>query len=251
MFGKSTDAAWEKFGDRNPYFGVVTDDKYRRENLTEEGKAEFFRTGEAHVAEVLGKIRHRIDPAFTPARTLDFGCGVGRLTRALADMSPQVVGVDVSESMLALAREHCRERAGVSFVKSDDALSRVTGTFDFIHTFIVLQHIPPGRGTGIFQELYARLSPGGVGVMHVTYARRTGRAAWRTALRAWTPPVARKLVGLARGRFTGLFEPEMQMNEYDLNKLLHFLQRGGVRDVFLDFTDHGVYGAVLYFRKPS
>jgi len=39
------------------------------------------------------------------ARVMDFGCGVGRLTLALAKNFRQVEAVDVSASHLAVARE--------------------------------------------------------------------------------------------------------------------------------------------------
>ena len=37
-------------------------------------------------------------------RALDFGCGAGRLTRALAARFESVVGVDVADAMLDKAR---------------------------------------------------------------------------------------------------------------------------------------------------
>ena len=41
----STDRAWNEWGEKDPYFGVLTDDKFRRRNLTDEAKA--FVTGRA------------------------------------------------------------------------------------------------------------------------------------------------------------------------------------------------------------
>jgi hypothetical protein len=42
----------------------------------------------------------------------------------------------------------------------------------------------------------------------------------------------------------------MQMNEYDLNAVCLRLQRGGVRRMFVELTDHGgVLGTLLLFRK--
>ena len=38
-------------------------------------------------------------------KALDFGCGVGRLSQALADYFDRVVGADVSPTMIGLARD--------------------------------------------------------------------------------------------------------------------------------------------------
>ena len=37
-----TDQAWEKWGSQNPYFGVITDEKYRNENISAASKEEFL-----------------------------------------------------------------------------------------------------------------------------------------------------------------------------------------------------------------
>src|SRR4051812_38611679 len=112
----STDHAWKQWGEKDPYFGVLTADKFRRHNLTAEAKAEFLDSGRGHVEYVLAMLRKHIDPAFAPRRVLDFGCGVGRLVIPFAREADEVVGVDVSEGMLAEARRNCDD-AGARNVK--------------------------------------------------------------------------------------------------------------------------------------
>ena len=87
----------------------------------------------------------------------------GRLLLPLARISRHVVGVDVSDAMLREARKHCDARGitNVELVGSDDRLSRVQGSFDFVHSWIVFQHIAPRRGTAILEEVLARLERGG------------------------------------------------------------------------------------------
>ena len=69
------------------------------------------------------------------------------------------MGVDVSDAMLAEAKRNCRERNldYVSFVKSDDRLSCLEGTFDLIHSLIVFQHIAPRRVEVLVRGLLARI----------------------------------------------------------------------------------------------
>jgi len=144
----TTDAEWEKWGRQDPYFGVITFEKYRNQNLSESAKAEFFQTGKDHIEHVMDVCRKHIDSNFSPRRSLDFGCGTGRLLLPLAGISEAAVGIDVSDSMLKETRKNCTEHQidNVQLVKSDDQLSRLEGQFDFIHSFIVFQHIPVDRG---------------------------------------------------------------------------------------------------------
>jgi SAM-dependent methyltransferase len=72
-------------------------------------------------------------------RTLDLGCGEGRFSRDLKAIGHDVVGVDVSPSMVAAAREadpsievHCADAARLPF---DD------GAFDLVVAFMTLQDI--------------------------------------------------------------------------------------------------------------
>src|ERR1700688_2329023 len=92
----STDQAWEEWGRRDPYFGVVTDPRFRRSNITDDMKQEFFESGATHVRNLLETIRKHIAPDFKPKNVLEFGCCVGRLLIPFSVTAERVVGVDVS-----------------------------------------------------------------------------------------------------------------------------------------------------------
>lgn len=94
-------------GMNEPYFGVITHDEFRKSNLTDENRKEFFNSGTAHVESVLKKIREHIGPAFMIKQALDFGCGVRRLVIPLSEITENVTGVDVSDSMLGEAGKNC------------------------------------------------------------------------------------------------------------------------------------------------
>ena len=66
-------------------------------------RSAFFATGEAEIAHVLA-VADGLRPVARTGRALDFGCGVGRLTRALGTRFERAVGVDISEAMVAQAR---------------------------------------------------------------------------------------------------------------------------------------------------
>lgn len=241
----STDRAWEEWGRRDPYFGVLTNTKYRRANMDEQARREFFETGRGHVDHVMKTIRAYIDPGFRPTSVLDFGCGSGRVVVPFAKIAQQVVGLDVSQSMLDEAGRNCTEFGldNVRLLVSDDELSGLTGEYDLVHSFIVFQHIPPERGRLIFQRLLNFIAAGRVGAIHLLYGKQV-----HAASHGMPPP------GSARKKrhqpIAADADPEMQMNPYLLNEYLFLLQGAGVRQIHIEFTDHGgELGAFLFFRR--
>jgi SAM-dependent methyltransferase len=240
-----TDAAWEQWGRRDPYFGVITNPKFRRQELTDEGKHEFFESGRLHVDYLLGVIKKHLDQKFAPRRILDFGCGVGRTLPAFARVAEHVVGLDVSPSMLKEAGRNCRDRGAhnVRLVSSDDALSTADGAFDLIHSCIVFQHIPFPRGRLIFQRLLTRLAPRGIGASQFLYSK----AAYAEKFGISPPPVS--AAGQTRQRLPSGADPEMQMNPYNMTEILFMMQAAGARRLYSDFTDHGgELGLFIFFQ---
>jgi len=250
-----TDRDWEFFGATDPYWAVLTHERFLKANLTEQTLEEFYRTGEAHVDFVFDKITRHLGIRFDPRSCLDFGCGVGRVVIPLARRGLSVVGVDVAESMLREARHRCDELglANVTLLQGDDELSLVPGPFDLIHSYIVFQHIPCERGRRLFEGLLGRLADGGVGVLHFTYATTTRHVRRRGALRStlgFMARSARRVLARLRGP-APTPAPEMQMNSYDLNYILLRLQRAGVSQVWLECTeDQEEHGVILFFQKP-
>ncbi len=228
---------------------MITHEKYRKARLNDEVKQQFFESGYAHVAHVLETIERHVARDYSVRNALDFGCGVGRLVVPLAEVAETVTGVDVSESMLAEAGKNCEARGirNVRLCKSDDALSPLTGRFDFIHSFMVFQHIPVKRGEEIFANLLARLEPGGVCAVHFTYAKKNASRRLAAALKSYVP-FAPNIVNAIKGK--GFSHPVLQMNDYGVNALLATLQKRGVANFHAEFTDHrgGDLGIMLYFR---
>ena len=97
------------FGRDDPYFGVLSHEEYSGENLTPTGVEKFFKSGEAHVAQLLALIERTTIP-LRSGRVLDFGCGVGRLLIPLATRFCDANGVDVSEGMLTECKKNLEHR---------------------------------------------------------------------------------------------------------------------------------------------
>src|SRR6187431_386200 len=64
---------------------------------------DFMKTGEREIALLYHRFA-TLGLALPEKRALDFGCGVGRLTQALARRNQRVVGADISQGMIALAQ---------------------------------------------------------------------------------------------------------------------------------------------------
>ena len=143
---RDTDADWRHLGETDPFFGVVTDPKFHADAITPEAIDDFYETGRRDVWGIVDMVT-RLAGAPGP-RALDIGCGVGRLTEAMADLGYEVTGYDISPGMLDKAG--ARSGGRVNYV--DQIPSE---PFDWVNSFIVLQHIPPeadradGRRAGV------------------------------------------------------------------------------------------------------
>ncbi|MEO7712236.1 MAG: class I SAM-dependent methyltransferase [Gemmatimonadaceae bacterium] len=242
---------WERLA-RDPYYAVLNEDGYRLDQDTGDARARFDASGEEDVSRTIAEIRRFIDSDFRPTQALDFGCGVGRLTIPLARICANVTGVDISQTMLDEARRNVDARglSNVAFVGSAEyfaATSAPQRTLDFIHSYIVFQHIPVAAGMWLADALVRRLVPGGVGALHFTYARRTTRLRRAVHRLRRVVPGMNILANAVQRR--PLLEPLIPMNQYDLGALITLLGDRGCTHVHARLTDHGGHmGAMLIFK---
>ncbi len=236
---------WEHYGKEDPYYGVITDEKFRNSNLNEELLDEFLESGNQYLKKIWIDIDKLNETDFFPQRSLDFGCGVGRITIPLALKSKEIVGVDISDTMLAEARKNSKIKGltNLEFVKSDTELSKVNGDFDLIHTFIVIQHIPPKLGYLYFEQLLKRLRNGGIGVIHLTY--KTEGSFLSNIYRDF--PFIYSLRRMIKGGDKFL----IPMYGYDLNKIFELLQLNSCHKCSVKFTYHDNKGLILTFKKEK
>jgi ubiquinone/menaquinone biosynthesis C-methylase UbiE len=155
---------WNDLAEQDALHAILTDPSKRQ------GKwdiADFMATG---VAEIDTVTNHLAQIGYLPnakGSALDFGCGVGRLTQALAQRFSSCVGIDISQHMIqeadALNRyAHCRY-----ITSSDPVIPFHDASFTFIYSNIVLQHMPQRFSVGYLKEFVRVLAPGGVLVFGV------------------------------------------------------------------------------------
>jgi 2-polyprenyl-3-methyl-5-hydroxy-6-metoxy-1,4-benzoquinol methylase len=241
---------WEKWGKENPYYGVLNNSQFLNSNLTDASRTEFFSTGEHHVNHVFETVRSRVKPGFSPERVLDYGCGTGRLVLPFCGRARRVVGVDISPSMIEEARKNCQKcgAESASFLLVDEFWSLPPSSFDFVHTFIVLQHVSVRRGEEIIRKLISVLVDGGVGAIQVINSdHRSAFYRLIMQLRARFS-LFNGLVNVARGYPFG--RPSMLMNRYSINRVFDILMDGQCSKLSVEFSEHAGYrGAMLYFQK--
>ena len=250
--GRDTDSDWKRVAQDDPYWGVLSQDEYRKGAVDAKRLAQFMATGEEFVANLLALARKHLDPDFAPKRAFDFGCGVGRLLIPLARRVEQAVGADVAPAMLALCERHAKQAgvANVTLVSSDDGLRGVEGPFDLVNSFIVLQHIPPARGYGLIQALIDRLATGGIGSIQVTYAKSRELLVHEAPRAHYYRRDGDTIVDLVEAGGWSPPEGTINMYDYDLNEVMARIARhAGHPVIVLPTGDGGHLGTHFVFRK--
>lgn len=244
---------WDRLA-RDPYYTVINEEEYRGARLPEDAREKFRRSGEEDVGRTIDEIRRWVAPDFHPREGVDLGCGIGRLTVPLSRVCDHITGVDISEVMLGEARQNAASQGvrNATFVTTPAYFAdRSEGRRpDFIHSYIVLQHIPPRAGMWIIRSLVTRLLPGGVGALHVTFARRAAPIRRVSHWLRLVVPGVNVLANAVKRR--PLLEPLIPMHEYDLAAILTMFDELEVRALHMRLTDHGGHlGAMLIFQKPA
>lgn len=151
---------WDTFGKMDPLWAVISWPEKRGGKWDVE---ELYRLGREEVGRILDEVA-LLELPLRKQRALDFGCGVGRLSEALAAHFDRVTGLDIAPSMVDYARLHTRSGGRVEYlVNETDDLGRFKdGEFDFILSSITLQHVPQPFISGYLREFVRVLAPGGM-----------------------------------------------------------------------------------------
>ncbi|MEO6270253.1 MAG: class I SAM-dependent methyltransferase [Lautropia sp.] len=136
-------STWTQLGESAAHHSVLTNDKFRPENLDQSISA-FWESGEREAGMALDLFRHHgIDPKHKIC--VEYGCGVGRVTAALARHFGQVCAYDISANHLAHAQKRFDE-IGISngrLVECSETFLEDLLPCDALYSRIVFQHNPP------------------------------------------------------------------------------------------------------------
>lgn len=210
---------WERAAGIDPMWAVLSDPARRGRRWNSN---EFFATGRREISLLmfqLGRLGH------TPpsGAALDFGCGLGRVSQALAQHFGRVLGVDVSARMIQLAAFLNRYGTRVSYLLNQrpDLSAIDAASFDLVYSDIVLQHIPPADTRAYITEFVRVLRPEGIVVFQLP-------AAWR-------PPQERPTVAIAMP--DAAYQAMIAPSGRDLARL----EPGVTRDVAVSITNRSTF----------
>ena len=108
----------------------------------------------------LGALFHLLEPA--PRSILDFGCGAGWTSILLARAGYEVLGIDISEQAITIARESALEQgvARVEFATADYEEFRASKAYDYVLFYDALHHAD--NEMKALEAAYRALRPGGI-----------------------------------------------------------------------------------------
>lgn len=171
---KHIETIWTEYGATEPHWSVVSTSAFRAKVIDQNMKA--FHDSGRNEAINLRRLLNRtnIDP--NPLGVaLEYGCGVGRVTRWLADLFPKVYGVDISVNHLKLAQAYFEQESVTNIETIPITSAQVIDdlpNYDFLYSKIVLQHNPPPVIYLILNRLCEKLNPGGAGVLQIPTYRQ-------------------------------------------------------------------------------
>ena len=151
---------FDVLGRTDPLWAIISRPEKKGNKWDED---EFFEHGKKEIREVMNCIQSlgitsRFEKAF------DFGCGVGRLTQALADYFGEVHAVDIAPSMIEHAEKYNRfgDKCKYYINDKDNLELFPDNTFDLVYTNITLQHIEPRYSENYIKEFLRILVPSGL-----------------------------------------------------------------------------------------
>jgi ubiquinone/menaquinone biosynthesis C-methylase UbiE len=154
---------WDERARENALYFINNSLSYR-----ETDEDAFWASGARDVDLVLGSVGVEIG---SDDEIVEIGCGIGRLTRQLAERGRSVRAIDVSAEMLRQARTANPGLGNVEWIQGDG--TGLTGiadaSADACFSHVVLQHIPDPEVTlGYIREMGRVLRPGGWAAFQVS-----------------------------------------------------------------------------------
>jgi SAM-dependent methyltransferase len=159
---------WTRLGETEPYWSVISIERFKTA-VFPDNKNDFYDSGQK-TDSLIEVFFQRANCDIPSGCCLEFGCGVGRVTRFLAKRFDKVIAVDLSPGNLRLCRQFLQD-AGLKNVeyilleKLSD-LDQFPG-FDLLFSTIVLQHNPPPVIKLLLEKLFGKINNNGFALFQV------------------------------------------------------------------------------------
>jgi SAM-dependent methyltransferase len=132
---------WDARAREDPYYFVDSRLEYGAPD-----EEAFWQGGEAALDNLLGALGASIEPGQV---VVDIGCGLGRLTRPIAQRAGRVIAIDVSREMVARAERLNEHLDNVEWIHGDGESLRpiADASVDACVSHVVFRHIPDPQVT--------------------------------------------------------------------------------------------------------
>ena len=170
-----TQEIWTQLGEDEPYWSVLSDNRFLSENIGEEEIREFYENGKENVKQIVATlIRNGMADKEEELKNCDIteiGCGCGRITGSLANVFHHVTAVDISKGNLAVAKNTISNNNVMFQMISVDEYRKLPKA-DVVYSYLVLQHNCPPVIEYMIDTMLKMLKPQGIAMFQVpTYER--------------------------------------------------------------------------------
>jgi SAM-dependent methyltransferase len=229
---------WEKNARLDPLYAILAS-PHGRDGQWDLGQ--FFATGADEIDRIFS---HLADIGALPShneRFLDFGCGVGRVCQALSSRFAWGLGIDISATMIRLAKDYCEKSPTVEYIHNieDDLRVVSTASISFLYSHIVLQHVSNDLQRRFISEFARVLEPGGVGAFQIPVENLNPtpppcKEAWiKRQIPQSIRDGAKKLLGMP----TEADIVTMEMNTLPSEEIIHLIRSGGCFLIQFSYTN--------------
>ena len=173
---------------------------------------------------------------------LDLGAGTGLLTALILNAFPKASSMvlDISEKMLAKAKERFKGNDQVHFCAMDYARSPLTGEFDLIVSAMSIHHLYDFDKRLLFKKIYNALLPGGM-FIHAELVKGATDVTEKIYQRVWFQHL--KKTDLTEDQLSLIFERMSYDKTTALDIQLNWLKEAGFTNVdcFYKYYNFALY----------
>jgi SAM-dependent methyltransferase len=242
MSFSSTKKNWEGLAKKDPLWAICTHPGKKGEKWDEK---EFFLSGQKEIDLLFEFLESRNINLPDNELVVEFGCGVGRLLRALYPRFESLCGLDISPTMIEKAELLNQEYLDkITFQTIQEPMLDIfdTGSVSLVISLIVFQHIHPSYYSQYIEDLMRLVKPGGLFILQlITKDKRSLR--WIKNIRSFIR-IRERLAMIGIGNHF-----QMEMNVMNRQEIVGIIKKnkGEILDILITNHTNPAYEGSLKF----